>query len=197
MSNADRVLHNPFLKVPTAADRQNKASLIYNDYIFDVRFYLSRFGFADPDLVSINLIRNDISFREQEITLAQLERGFSVIYAQTRAALPNAHIGFIISGDARSTQGDADWRTDRWPSALLRQMQLVAEKRAGGDAKVWVVPAYAHQSTETGYGVTVQTAAVSGMQTLSVSDYVHFIDHGRHAYAEPVVAWSHAVKAGG
>ncbi len=196
MSVADRVLRNPFLKEPTASDKQNKAGLIYNGYIFDLRFYLNRFGFPDPDIVSVNLIRNDISFRPPEETLAQLERGFAVVYAQTRAALPNAHIGFILSGDARSVQGDTDWQTDRWPTALLRQMQLVAEKRTAGDSKVWIVPVYAHQSAETGYGVSVQATAAPGMQTLSVSDYVHFIDHGRHAYAEPVVAWSHAVKAG-
>lgn len=190
-----KVSRNPYLLAASGS-----APLVNNGYTFSLQHYLDRFSFADPTHILINLGRNDISQQSPAEALAQTERGFDVIYQRAREACADAHIGFVFAAEGRAPWSDIDWNTDRW-QILLALLARVEAKRTAGDNKVWLLPAYAHMSIETGWGVTVSsTDAMSGMQRLAVADTIHMDplpnDVARAQYAEVTSAWVHCTQAG-
>ena len=197
LGDGDKNAVNPYLKTPTAGDIADKPTYIKNSYIFDFDFYLTRFGFDDPDVVVINLGQNDVAQQSSAEALLQMQTAFPIIYNQIREALPDAHIAFVANISAKYGFSDAEWTTDRYPTLIVEQMKLVNAERTGGDTKVWFVPAYAHMNAETGFGNTTQsTDADTGMLTQLITDYIHFYDHGRYQYANVTAAFVNCVTAG-
>lgn len=161
-------LKNPFIRAATGGD---PSGLVYNGYIFDLDFYLTRFGFSDPNVVVINLGTND--YRDASMTNSRnwTDHGLNVIYTQTRAAAPNAEIVFVLNAYGRGTEGDAFWAT-KLPDLIPRVLAFAASK---SDAKLHVAPVYAHMSAEIGWPLaTVSTNA--GTITADVQDSVHFLE---------------------
>ncbi|MEJ7933479.1 SGNH/GDSL hydrolase family protein [Sphingobium sp. AN558] len=180
---------NPYIRAAVGGDN---AAFVKNGYIFDFRFYLDRFGFADPTHVIINLGRNDISQQDPAETLAQYERGYRIMRDQIRAACPTAKIGFGFYGEGLNANAVTDWNTDRW-NLLLRLMELVAVDVAAGDTRLFVIPSYAHMSQEVGWATSALAIdASSRMQTLSLTDQIHPEGIGRQQSAEVTAAFVHA-----
>ncbi len=105
LTNAQRMDKLPFLRATTASD---PADRVFNGYIFDLRFFLDRFGFADPDFVFLCMLTNDIL---GGVALADMKAALDVIVRQIRLALPNAEIGIGIPTPARrgGNPGDGLW----------------------------------------------------------------------------------------
>jgi hypothetical protein len=94
--------YNPFVRPALATD---DPALVKNGYVFDVRFYLDRFGMPDPDVVMIALGANDTVRNEQATATANEIEGLGVLHAQVRAALPRAQVAVIVNG----FPGDYAW----------------------------------------------------------------------------------------
>lgn len=192
MTDEQKRGYNPFLRAAIAGDN---AAYVFNGYIWDLRFYLNRFGYVDPTHIIINLGRNDITERTSEVAMGQMQRGFAVLYNQSRAACPSAQIQFVTGGEGRTKAADREWDTDRWPMTLAMRAQIIA-KQDGGDSKLWDVSAFAHTSGETGWGlVLASTDPETGMQVFSVSDSTHMDpvpnDIARSQHAEAVADCIH------
>jgi hypothetical protein len=193
-NEAGKLTSNPFLKVPTTADNTNKPTMIKNGYIFDMRFYLDRFSFADPDFVICNLYTNDILQQTETVATGQIDRGMTIMYAQIREALPNAHIAFVTNPRPRGVNADLSWTTCV-NAAILPHLAFVKSKRAAGDTKVWLLPMHAHLSQENAWPITVEsTNASTGVEYGQLSDSVHFDERSRRQYAEVTSAWVGALR---
>ncbi|MEO7469623.1 MAG: hypothetical protein ABIV36_21640 [Sphingobium limneticum] len=191
MTDAQKRGINPYIRPSQAGDNP---AFVFNGYIFDFRFYLNRFGFADPTHASILLVRNDIFEADPATTMAQMQRGFAVIYSQMRAAVPSMHIGFVYNGEARSAAKVSDWNSDHY-ALICQAMALVEQRRAIGDARVWFVPAYAHMSADAGWALKERGVdADSNMTTNVLEDDVHPITTARQQLAEIVADFINATS---
>ena len=182
---------NPFIRLATGADA---AQYVFNGYTFDYRFYLDRFGFPDPTHVIVNLGRNDVSQADPATTLAQVARGYRVMRDRIRQALPNAYIGFAKYGEATSNGALTDWDTDQW-NIITKLLTLIRADVAGGDGRLFFLPAYAHMSQEGGgWALNLDsTDADSGMRTMTVADYVHPDAAVRQQFAEVYAGFAGAL----
>jgi hypothetical protein len=194
----DQKLKNPFLRAATGGD---PGAIVFNGYVWDLDFYLTRFGFADPDVVFVNLGTNDITQQNTATALGQVQAAFDIFYTQIRTRLPNAHIFFVANALARSGEGDARW-LKHLEVAIVEQMKRVAVRRGDGDAKVWFVPGYAHVSGLVGFNLNAGTAdSDTGVIDRSVTDAIHYTygtepASGADQMAEALVAWSHGALTG-
>lgn len=184
-------MKNPFVRPSTGGD---PADRIFNGYIFDMRFYLNRFGFADPDAVYIGLGTNDISQQYANPTLAlqQIMNGVRVMTAQTRAALPNAKIIFSWHSLGRNEDG-------RWQAVHLKFLRSVLQYlRALNDPNVYVLPAYCSVNRDTGHA-TGGTVDATGLETNNTYDGIHYNYSGIDQFAEISAAFFAGVltNAGG
>jgi lysophospholipase L1-like esterase len=177
------VAFNPYLRASTGGDNPDH---VFNGQIFDFDHYLTRFSFADPDYVVINLGTNDLLQQTVAEAVAQVQRGLAVMVSSIRAAAPSAKIGIVINGDAASVAGNTRWTSGR--SQVIRAM--IGFVRTLADANVEIVPVYLHQSIEDGWPRSVSaTDAATGRQTAAISDNVHLSGLGVAQYAEGVGAW--------
>lgn len=188
--------YNPFWKTPTADDTANRNAYIFNGVIFDLQFYLARFAYSNPDFVIINLGQNDMAFASST-TVAQnwISNGLLILYNQIRRALPNANIAFLSNTQPRSRDGDAYY--PRRPDLVFGQM--LAFKSATVDTKLWVLPAWAHMSQETGWSTSLDATSNVGVQSRTITDGVHpdLTDTiTQHQLAEVSAAFVAAVRAG-
>jgi hypothetical protein len=101
--DGERWSYNPFLRAATPGDAP---ALVKNGFVFDVRFYLDRFGFGDPDVVLIVLGTNDTLQNDAATATENAVEGLDILVAQTGAALPAARIGIVLNG----FPGSALWR---------------------------------------------------------------------------------------
>lgn len=173
---------NPFIRATVGGD--NPAH-VFNGYIFDFAFYLSRFGLATPDFVIIGLGTNDISLAATEAdALVQTLNGMTVMRAQIRAAAPACKIGFLQHLIGRS---NAD---TRWTSHHKLIAQHIGFLNGLGDATAKLLPAYLHQHLDAGWATASSaTDATSGLVTAAVSDIIHPDDLNRQIAAEVMASW--------
>lgn len=175
LSVTDKRFKNPFAKVPTTDDQTNRADMIYNRYIFDLRFFLNRFTLPDPDVVVINLGRNDLSAytdANADNAVGDVLAGASVMIRQTRAALPSAKILVVWNSLGRYTQ--ARWENRERPALQA----LISFIRNLGDSNVHLVPIYCTVSRDAGFQYTLTLDHATGMNTAVVSDGRHYNEYG-------------------
>lgn len=178
---------NPFVRATEAGD---DPALVKNGYIFDVRFYLDRFGFADPDIVTVGLGTNDLRYGgTAEEALLQYQTNMQIIVPQIRAALPNAKIGIIMP--AWSTTDNA---LAFWASVVVDAIKWLIEtydNRTGDN--IYILPHWAHQNADAAMQLFAEfktsTDQQTGMETWARNDDVHFSDFGQEQYAEATFAW--------
>ncbi|MEO7470394.1 MAG: hypothetical protein ABIV36_25615, partial [Sphingobium limneticum] len=194
MTDEQKRVYNPYIRPSQAGDNP---AYIFNGYIFDFRFYLNRFGLADPTHALVQLGRNDVTLRDPAVTMEQMKRGFAVIYSQMRAACPTMHIGFVQAGEARSSGNSTDWSTDHF-NMICALMTLIEARRTIGDTRVWFVPAYAHMSPDAGWTLSSARATDtdSNMITAVVDDYAHPIGVARQQLAEVRADFINATAGG-
>ncbi|WP_440410845.1 SGNH/GDSL hydrolase family protein [Neorhizobium petrolearium] len=164
---------------------------VFNGYIFDMEFYLDRFGLADPDVVVINLGTNEITQQDAATSLAQIQTGLNVMVSQVCAALPNAYI-LIVWNSLGPAEGDDRWNTEH-RAALGAIIKFVNDL---ADSKVLMVPMYATVSRENGFRWTVSTAdADTGISAITVSDGIHYGEYGIAQYGDVVAQFALALLA--
>jgi lysophospholipase L1-like esterase len=182
LAKTNRLAFNPFLRQATGAD---PAGLIRNGYVFDMAFYLARFGYETPDIVLCGLGENDASEQVSPAVEATVADAVDILMAQTRAALPSARIGFFLSGQASSTSGDARW-TERKVPVLRTIMQTV---RVKADPLAGVISAWAHQTPDAGWPAYDTADPVTGILTSDIADAVHPSGVARAQLADAVAAF--------
>ncbi|MEO7467895.1 MAG: hypothetical protein ABIV36_12835, partial [Sphingobium limneticum] len=194
MTDEQKRGYNPYIRLAEAGDNN---AFVNNGYIFDFRFYLTRFSYADPTHALVQLWRNDVTLREPPVTMGQMKRAFAVIFSQMRAACPTMQIGFVQAGEARSSGNSTDWSTDHF-NMICALMTLIEARRTIGDTRVWFVPAYAHMSPEAGWALSSARATDpdSNMVTSVIDDYVHPIGVARQQLAEVRADWINATAGG-
>lgn len=183
LSSVDKAARNPFIRAATGGDDPD---LVFNGYIFDLDFYLTRFGYADPSHVVIALGTNDL-YQTPDIDqfIGKISDGFDVMVAQVRAALPTAKIGIVQHVIGRGSPADQYWSRHH---RMIRT--LIAKVRALGDPGVAFIPSYLHQSMDGAWPLTTaatdpDTGTVSGV----INDVIHFDAANRSAAAEAIASW--------
>ncbi len=177
----DRVAFNPFIRVATGSD---PAARVFNGYIFDLRFYLTRFGFSDPDVVVINLGTNDILQNRDADAVAQVTRGLTVMTAQIRAALPAAKI--LVTSNATGRK----FFDDRWgPAYQAVNAEHVRFVRASGDTNLFNVPLFCTVDRDSGYDVAGTLNANTGEIVGTVDDDIHYGPSGLCQAGEVLAAF--------
>lgn len=182
LSKADKANRNPFVRLATGGDN---SAYVFNSYIFDMRFYLDRFGIADPDVVYINLGTNDITAFDATTspTLATAIDRIKIMILQTRAALPSA--GIVVALPSPAIDGgtlNTRW-TDKYTAAIAQLKTTIA---ALADSKVYLCPEWAVMPATAGF-------AYSGT---AVSDGIHPLTAGRVIKYDIAAAYIAAAKAG-
>lgn len=183
LTSDNRRAFNPFIRPSTGGD---PAPYIYNGYIFDLRFYLDRAGYADPQFVFVNLGANDYGQNTNKATAAaQVLAGMTVMYNQIRAALPNAVIVFVTNSMAWNDNAVTRWNADYGP--LIKQMlEFVAANAA--DTKLFVLDNHARICREFGFQYTAGSTDAKGVQTVTEDNDLHYAGVGNEQWAEGALA---------
>lgn len=169
--NASRLSVNPFI----------------NGGSFDIANYLSRFSFADPDIVLLNIGQNDISQNDAATSLSRIETNLPLIIAEIRDSLPSAKILVWFTGTPRAVDGDTRW--DEAGPVLRAIIKIVRNLITGGDTDIHLVPAWAVQSQEVGWLLNAGTTdADTGITTTTVSDVTHPKDVNKRLHADLLAA---------
>lgn len=175
---APRWSYNPFLRLATGSDNP---AFVFNNYIFDMRYYLDRFAFPDPDIVMIALGTNDYANHTQSTAYANCTEALNIMFTQIRAALPNAKIGIVLNSLPS---------VDTWNKTVpffKHVFDVYGDREAEG---VFVLPVFLTQDTKFIYGITVSsTDALTGVQTGTTADWVHSDALGRSQWAEMTYAF--------
>ncbi|MGX9966056.1 hypothetical protein ACVFYP_22210 [Roseomonas sp. F4] len=168
LSKTSRRRAQVFIRAATGGD---DPSIVFNGYVFDFGFYLSRFSIATPDIVIINLWVNDVT----EASAAGADQayiGLSRMIDSIRGAAPSANIILWYSAIPRTTDSDAAW-IDAYRAGQQAVVRVVRHKRAT-DSLVHLVSAGAHQSQEAGWTASFGSAnADTGIQSMTITDYRH------------------------
>jgi hypothetical protein len=185
MSKADQFVYNPFLRAATGSD---SASIIRNGQVWDLGFYLSRFGFAAPDILLIGLLENDVTEQSDSIVGPTVADAVGIVLAQARVAAPGMRIGLYASGQSSGPSGDNRWKVRK--AAAIRA--LIGKVLAVNDPLVSVVSAWAHQSPDDGWVLdpaTGVTNPATGLVAGTIYDAVHPISPARDQLAEALAAY--------
>lgn len=178
LARTKRRAFNPFLKTPDEDDKKSRADMIYNGYIFDMRFYLNRSGLPDPDLVDINLHTNDISQFDTRTAIEHIRRGLDVIVRQTRRALPQAKICIHYNACGR-TPGETRWAGAHWAGLEA----VVTFIKNLNDPAVFLIPNYCTINRDTGFKYITSETETGAIQA-TLSDAIHYSAHGLKEYGE-------------
>lgn len=176
--------YNPFWRPAVNGDDPAK---VHGGYVFDVRFYLNRFSFADPTVVTIALGTNPTL---QGRPLAETMASIAEMVAEVRRALPNAGIGLCMNGLVEVTA----WGIQ---STLIAEILRVYSGREAEN--IAVLPWWQASDPKIGYDVNVLTPANAiGAYRAGGGDCVHPIDQGvvHRQWAQMVRGWMLARLAG-
>jgi hypothetical protein len=165
--------YNPFIRPSTGSD---DPAFVFNGYIFDLDFYLTRFSFPDPDIVMIALGTNDWSSHSDAVGLANIIEGLNILYTQIRAALPNAKVGIIVNGSSTMSY---------WTDKIVPFIQHVIDVYGDREAEnIFILPAYMYMDTQFIYDMTVSSTDTYGVETGVPGDWVHFGDVGQDQWSD-------------
>lgn len=168
-AKATKITMNPFLRVATGSD---PADRVFNGYIFDFAAYLSTYSVPTPDVVIIGLGTNDRGKRSASVSPAQTAEAARVMILQIRAGAPSAKIGWWMPATPRTHLRDEDWAEH---ISIIRS--VMAAIYALADANVFVIPAWAHMSSEIGWrlaeNATYPVLAADNVRASIVDDETH------------------------
>ncbi len=174
----NRWTYNPFLRPSTGGD---DSGVIHNGYVFDMGFYLARFSFANPDIVTIALGTNDILKYSSGSALSGVTAALPEMYANIRAALPSAKVAFVINMFANTLPGDT-------VITITKELLRLFSGREGEN--ISVLPVFACVDSKFVYGVTVTaTDSQTGVQTCTLGNNTHPDEIGRSQWAEMIFAY--------
>ncbi|WP_458098604.1 hypothetical protein [Roseomonas sp. WA12] len=183
LAKSAQLAYNPFLRVATGGDT---ADVIRNGYVFDLSFYLTRFGFAIPDILLVGLLENDAIEQADDVVGPTVGDAVRIVLAQARRVSPTMRIGLFASGQASCSAGDARWTNRKAPG--LRA--LIEAVRSINDPLVSVISAWAHQTPDAGWALDAPvTNPATGVSTGPIADFTHPISPAREQLAEAVAAY--------
>jgi hypothetical protein len=173
-TDADKHNLNPFLRAATGGETSSAPAYVANGYVFDLGFYLSRFGYSTPDFIVFNSMSNDIAFAFGAAAGAvAVQDGITVMVSRIRVDAPNAQIVFTFqaTGYAGPDAGLADF--EGYAVVIRAAMETIAGL---GDSKVHLLPIYAHQSRITRWGGSTEITAEteSTPQIVEMTDTTHY-----------------------
>lgn len=178
---------NPFIRASTGGD---DPSFVRNGYIFDYRYYLDRFGMADPDIVVINLGTNDIAQIGLPSALTRARDCIDIMIAQIRGACPSAIIGLALAQKGNSITENPNWYQG------YAQLWLHWHETYGASSDVHVLSTHAMASDRLNFDMTTTaTNAQTGQTKQILADAIHpdaFI--GYPSYAEGIFSFIHAMS---
>lgn len=181
LSDAQRQSYNPFLRAAVGGDPSN---IVFNGYVFDLAFYLTRFSLATPTHIEIALGTNDMASSDG-LASGWIDDGLRVLYGQCRAAAPNAFMGITVQATGPSpTSG-------RWPrhkAILLTKVKQFVTAHAS-DAKLSLIPIYLYMSNVAGWARTVGTPDANGLASAPILDDIHFTGPHRPLVASVLASW--------
>lgn len=182
LTDTQRASYNPFLVAAGGGEDANAPAYIRNGFKFDFGNYLTRFSYADPDIVFVNFMHNDIVLAADLATaIADVEEGIEIIASRIRLDVAAAKIVFTFQTTGYSGGLIGKWFED---AAVIRAaMQKVADL---GDAEVYVLPVWAHQSRFVVWGTETETTAAteSTPQLVRSDDDIHFREASMRQAAE-------------
>jgi hypothetical protein len=164
--------YNPFIRPATAGDH---ASVVRGGVVFDMAFYLNRFGLEAPDIVFIALGTNDVRNQPAGASAAQIMDALDIIHAQTRSALPKAKIGFVLNGFGNS----ALWA--RMYPFIERMLQHYPGTEAGN---TFTLPAYLVVDPVEGYKPSALDLQYQAAHPAMTVDDTHMGETGRQQWAD-------------
>lgn len=168
--------YNPFIRPTQAGDN---AAFVKNGYIFDLDFYLTRFSFADPDIVLIALGTNDFTSNNNATSAANVAEGLNIMVTQIAAAAPAAKIAICFKDIGTGPN-----------VAIKAAIDTYADREAEG---IFLLPIYSVLDEFAIYdaarNVTVNSTDVYGVQNISITDSIHPGDVGKEQWAEMTFAF--------
>ncbi|QSR16081.1 SGNH/GDSL hydrolase family protein [Novosphingobium sp. KA1] len=176
LSNTAKLAVNPFLQL--AASSSSAATTITyggQSYKFDLAYYLSRFSLATPDIVVLNLSKNDQLELAAAAAISDVTTLYPMLLAEIRRAMPSAKIlcwGTVMPDSYTSNTG---WYSAGAP--ILRVIRdAIKARRDAGDANIWFVPTHAMHSIGD-FNTPMVTDATTGTMTGTVgatnTDIIH------------------------
>jgi len=167
LSKTAKLAYNPYIRASTGGD---SPSVIKNGYVFDFDFYLTRFGFADPDVVIIGLMRNDELESNAAQALLNVQTALPIVVPSIRAACPSARIGLWMPTIANTTAA-----RERYDESMAMIAELNSYVRQLGDSNVHMINTHAHVSGELDWTMAASPAAdaATGIQYALITDEIH------------------------
>ncbi len=169
--------YNPFIRPATDSDQ---ASIVRGGFVFDMAFYLDRFGFEVPDVVFIALGTSDVRNQPAGAGAAQVMDALDIIHAQTRSALPKAKIGIVLNGFGES----ALWA--RMCPFIEQMLQQYPGTEAGD---TFTLPAYLVVDPVHGYKPTALDLQCQAAHPAMKVDDTHMGETGRQQWADMLHAF--------
>lgn len=169
-SSSTRQATNPFMNV-AASSSSAAPTITYSgvDYKFDLVHYQSRFSMATPDIVVLNLGKND-QVKDAASSLASVTTGYDQIIAEIRRAWPSAKI--ICWATTMPFNGGSNWLT-YWYPILKAIYGIIKTRRAAGDANLHLCSTWAHQSPESFALNSGSVDSATGLTITTYSDEIH------------------------
>lgn len=183
---ATRQATNPFMNL--AANSGSAAPTITwqgQNYKFDLVHYQARFGLASPDIVLLNLGKNDQLEQNAATALSDVTTGYDQIIAEMRRAWPSAKI--ICWATTMPFDGSTTWQTAWYP--LIKAIYgIIRTRRAAGDVNLHLCSTWAHQSPENFQLNTGTVDPATGLTVTSYADNIHPTDLSRYQHCEALAA---------
>lgn len=179
---------NPFIRVATGGDDSGD---VKNGYIFDFDYYLTRFSFATPNVVTINLATNDIN--NDVDALANIIESLRIIIKSIRATAPSCKIGIALPQNGNSTYFNEKWYTGFYPLFLSLHLTYGASSASN----IYLISSHAMLPDRFIYPMTTaSTNANTGQVKQTLSDGTHFTadTYGLSLYAESIMSFIHAIS---
>jgi hypothetical protein len=181
LSTADKRAKNPFLRATTSGDNP---AWVFNGYIFDLAFYLQRFGLPTPDFIVFNLFTNNITQVGLPADSAGLLQDYAAMIGMCRLALPNVPIGLVADPLPYTQTDDLRWTQQALAIKLLEQV-------AAANTKVSLIPCHAFCSQDEGWALLdLSTDAVTGVVQSVITDDVHFRGDAKEKAGAVIAAWA-------
>lgn len=177
---------NPFIRAATDAD---DPAIVRNGHVFDFRFYLDRFGFATPGVVTIALGINDIWMDGLVTGVEGASAAIALIVGQIKAAAPDCRIGLAIPMIGNHPTYNHYWELGLVPLLLDHLARYAA------DAKVDIINTHAGMADRLIFPTKPrETDAVTGQSIDWPTDRTHAVATpiGAALYAAQIVAFFHA-----
>ena len=171
MAKTAQARYNGFIRPATGAD---PAELIRNGMIFDFAYYLSRFNFAAPDVVTITLGTNDGRDLDASVIRQVFKDNLTIMISQIFKAVPSAKIILGMPGT-----GYDEIRRQMWTEEYTQMIAVFGELEAAYPGKITVAPLWAMCNHETGYNYAFATTSPDGFVTGRWSDSIHPVRNNR------------------